>query len=187
MSRIDETSVGPWPGDPSTAWAAVEGRVRTHRLSDRPEAIPRMDDLSTRLRLRKHPSNAAVATILLGGAGVDRETVRMDGQRAIRIVSACERWATQLEADPEAYAEFWRRWKREDPEVLPSELLFGSEAAGGFITCVDRHHCWFLVIPHRRKVRLGNSWHHAHTLPVWWTTEHADSIGIDWGSMRAGS
>lgn len=111
----------------------------------------------------------------------------MDDELAIRIVSACERWATQLEADPEAYAEFWRRWKREDPEVLPTELLFGPEAAGAFITCVDRHHRWFLTIPHRRKARPDNPWHHAHALPVWWTTEHANSVGIDWGSMRAGS
>ncbi|BEL37427.1 hypothetical protein [Mycobacteroides abscessus] len=272
MSRVDEIAVQPWPGNPATAWAAVEERARTHRLSDRPEAIPRMDDLGTRLqkmsglmnqvagvgllivtaisvmmllrslsgepedwlvvgmaalvaavmvplgvflllyprrswgptawvvdsamlceahpyrlRLRKHPSSAAVATILLGGGGIEGETVRMDGEKAMRIVSACEQWATQLEQDPSAYAEFWRRWKREDPEVLPTELLFGPDAKGGFITCVDRHHRWFLAIPRRRKARLGNPWHHAHALPVWWTTEHADSIGIDWDSMRSGS
>ena len=33
-----------------------------------------------RLRLRKHPSSAAVAAILLGGAGINSDTLRMDGE-----------------------------------------------------------------------------------------------------------
>lgn len=258
----------PWPGDPASAWTAVEEQARTHRLSDRPDEVPRMDDLGIRLRkingwmnratgivlllaavitatallhslsgdaedplviamvaliavvlvplgiflilyprrswgptawiaehailceahpyrlrLRKYPSNSAVATILFGGGGIEGEDVRMNGETAIHIVRACEQWTAQLEADPAAYAEFWRRWKQEDPEVLPTELLFGPEAAGAFITCVDRHHRWFIAIPHRRKARPGNPWHHAHRLPVWWTYEHANSVGIDWASM----
>ncbi|MDA4894518.1 hypothetical protein PFZ55_47425 [Streptomyces sp. MS2A] len=272
----------PWPGNPDSAWAAVEEQAKTQRLSDRPASVPRMDDLGARLRrmsgltnrvfgvalligsavlasfapsfvdtassqltsehfawtmipvlalipagfaamvwiglflllyprhawgpaawvaghamlceahpyrlrLRKHPSDAAVATILLGGGGIDGDHVRIGGEQAVRIVRACEQWATQLENDPAAYTEFWRRWRREDPEVLPTELLFGPEGVGGFVTCVDRHHRWFLVIPHRRMARPENPWHHAHALPVWWTTEHADSMGIDWGSMRRGS
>jgi len=139
-----------------------------------------------RLRLRKHPSSAAVATILLGG-GIDDESARMDDETAIRIVTACEQWAAQLENDPAAYAAFWRRWRREDPEVLPTGLLFGPDASGGFITCVDRQHRWFLLIPHRRRSRPDNPWHRAHALPIWWTSAHADSVGIDWGSMNGAS
>jgi len=279
VSPAVEASVPPWPGDPKVAWVGTEEYASTHRLSDRPEAIPRMDDLGgrlrrmsgrlnrivgaallagivvlamtlvpfvieelrdphfpqhpaepliflgavvvgiaataaivvflllfprrawgptpwvaahamlceahpSRLRLRAHPSSAAVATILIGGGDIEGPEVRMDGERAIRIVAACEQWAAQLEADPAAYREFWQRWRREDPEVLPTELVFGSEAAGGFITCVDRRHRWFLLIPHRRRARPSNPWQHAHQLPVWWTTEHADSVGIDWGSLN---
>jgi hypothetical protein len=73
------------------------------------------------------------------------------------------------------------------PGVLPTELLFGPEATGRFITCVDRNHRWFLAIPQRRRAWPGNRWHHAHTLPVWWTSEHADAVGIDWASMRGES
>lgn len=37
--------------------------------------------------------------------------------------------------------------------MLPTTVFFGPEAAGGVITCVNRHPRWFLAIPLRRSVR----------------------------------
>lgn len=123
----------PWPGDPAAAWAAAADFAETHRLSDRPGAVPRMDDLGLRLRRMAGWMNRATGILLIGAALISAVAL-------LRSLSACERWAEQL-----------------------------------------------LVIPRRRAVRHDRPWHHAHTLPVWWTDEHANSVGIDWGSLKGAS
>lgn len=63
----------PWPGNPDSAWAAVEKQATTQRLSDRPASVPRMDDLGARLRrmsgLTNRVSGRATREVLPGAAG----------------------------------------------------------------------------------------------------------------------